>query len=103
MGMGVGVESGVWTVEDAERLTACGLGTRVSRILVEPGGLQLEGSKDEATRALELVDAAQAKYLELRKAVVQLRGINLLKLSDKSREEPRVVYLAALKTGKWRL
>ena len=57
VGMGVGVEAGVWTVEDAERLAASGLGARVTRILVEPGELQLEGSQDEATRALELVDA----------------------------------------------
>lgn len=57
VGMGVGVEADVWTVEDAERLAASGLGARVTRILVEPGELQLEGSQDEATRALELVDA----------------------------------------------
>ena len=57
VGMGVGVEAGVWTVEDAERLAASGLGARVTRILVEPGEPQLKGSKDEATRALELVDA----------------------------------------------
>jgi uncharacterized protein (DUF849 family) len=57
VGIGVGVEAGVWTVEDAERLAASGLGARVTRILVEPGELQLEGSKDEATRALELVGA----------------------------------------------
>jgi uncharacterized protein (DUF849 family) len=55
--IGVGVEAGVWTVEDAERLAASGLGARVTRILVEPGELQLEGSQDETTRALELVDA----------------------------------------------
>src|SRR5919112_2477648 len=57
VGIGVGIEAGVWTVEDAERLAASGLGGRVTRILVEPGELQLQGSKDEATRALELVDA----------------------------------------------
>jgi uncharacterized protein (DUF849 family) len=55
--MGVGVEAGVWTVEDVERLAASGLGAKVTRILVEPVELQLEGSRDEATRALELVDA----------------------------------------------
>lgn len=32
----VGVEAGVWSVADAERLTASGLGDRVTRILVEP-------------------------------------------------------------------
>jgi uncharacterized protein (DUF849 family) len=57
VGMGVGVEAGVWMVEDAELLAACGLGAKVTRILVEPGELQLENSQDEATTALELVDA----------------------------------------------
>lgn len=33
---GVGLEAGVWTVEDVRRLAASGLGGRVTRILVEP-------------------------------------------------------------------
>jgi uncharacterized protein (DUF849 family) len=33
---GVGIEAGVWTVEDAELLAASGLGELVTRILVEP-------------------------------------------------------------------
>lgn len=33
---GVGIEAGVWDVEDAERLAACGLADRVLRVLVEP-------------------------------------------------------------------
>jgi uncharacterized protein (DUF849 family) len=33
---GVGIEAGVWTVEDAERLGASGLGAHVTRICVEP-------------------------------------------------------------------
>jgi uncharacterized protein (DUF849 family) len=33
---GVGIEAGVWSVEDAERLAASGLGAQVTRILVEP-------------------------------------------------------------------
>jgi hypothetical protein len=33
---GIGVEAGVWSVEDAERLAASGLGGSVTRILVEP-------------------------------------------------------------------
>jgi uncharacterized protein (DUF849 family) len=32
---GVGIEAGVWSVEDAERLAASGLGHRVTRVLVE--------------------------------------------------------------------
>jgi uncharacterized protein (DUF849 family) len=33
---GIGIEAGVWSVEDAERLAASGLAGRVTRILVEP-------------------------------------------------------------------
>jgi uncharacterized protein (DUF849 family) len=33
---GVGIEAGVWSVEDAERLAASGLGGRLTRVLVEP-------------------------------------------------------------------
>jgi uncharacterized protein (DUF849 family) len=33
---GVGIEAGVWSVEDAERLAASGLAERVTRVLVEP-------------------------------------------------------------------
>ncbi len=53
---GVGIEAGVWTVEDAERLAASGLGGRVTRILVEPGELQLENSEDRAADAVRLVE-----------------------------------------------
>jgi uncharacterized protein (DUF849 family) len=53
---GVGIEAGVWTVEDAERLGASGLGEQVSRILVEPGELQLLDSEDKAADALGLVE-----------------------------------------------
>ena len=50
---GTGIEAGVWTVEDAERLGASGLGDQVTRILVEPGELQVG---DDAAAALALVD-----------------------------------------------
>jgi uncharacterized protein (DUF849 family) len=53
---GVGIEAGVWTVEDAERLGASGLGGRVTRILVEPGELQLRDSEDKAASALGLIE-----------------------------------------------
>ena len=39
---GIGIEAGVWSVEDAERLAATGLGSRVTRILVEPVALAPE-------------------------------------------------------------
>ena len=53
---GIGIEAGVWTVDDAERLGASGLGRRVTRILVEPGELQLLGREDKAVDALGLVE-----------------------------------------------
>jgi uncharacterized protein (DUF849 family) len=33
---GVGIEAGVWTVEDAELLVSCGLAGRVTRVMIEP-------------------------------------------------------------------
>jgi uncharacterized protein (DUF849 family) len=51
------LEAGVWSVEDAERLAACGLGGQLTRILVEPGELQLrDSSGDKASGALGLVE-----------------------------------------------
>lgn len=35
---GVGIEAGVWSVADAERLAGSGLGDRVTRVLIEPLG-----------------------------------------------------------------
>jgi uncharacterized protein (DUF849 family) len=53
---GVGIEAGVWTVEDAERLGVSSLSGRVTRILVEPGELQLLDSEQRAADAVGLVD-----------------------------------------------
>jgi uncharacterized protein (DUF849 family) len=50
---GIGIEAGVWTVEDAERLAASGLGGKVTRILVEPGEAQVG---DSAAGAIGLVE-----------------------------------------------
>jgi uncharacterized protein (DUF849 family) len=36
LGAGVGIEAGVWTVEDAEMLIASGLGDRLLRVCIEP-------------------------------------------------------------------
>ena len=36
LGAGVGIEAGVWTVEDAETLATSGLGDRVLRVCIEP-------------------------------------------------------------------
>ena len=51
-GAGVGIEAGVWSVEDAERLAASGLGGRLTRILVEP--------VDAGAAAAEIVNAIHA-------------------------------------------
>lgn len=51
---GIGIEAGVWTVEDAEALAASGLGDRVLRVLVEPGEQQVGKS---VAGALALVEA----------------------------------------------
>ena len=56
IGAGIGIEAGVWTVEDAELLAASGLGDRLTRILVEPGELQLLNSEDKASGAIGLVE-----------------------------------------------
>jgi uncharacterized protein (DUF849 family) len=56
LGVGIGVEAGVWTVEDAEQLVASGRGGRVTRILIEPGEVQLRNSRDKAADALGLVE-----------------------------------------------
>jgi uncharacterized protein (DUF849 family) len=50
---GVGIEAGVWSVQDAERLAATGLADRVTRVLVEPVDLTEEG-------ALALIDEVHA-------------------------------------------
>jgi uncharacterized protein (DUF849 family) len=53
---GVGIEAGVWTVEDAERLAASGLGGRVLRVCVEPVELPAAGAVafvEEIHRALD--------------------------------------------------
>ncbi len=53
---GVGIEAGVWTVEDAERLAASGVGGQVTRILVEPVAVSAAdaiGLIDDIHRALD--------------------------------------------------
>jgi uncharacterized protein (DUF849 family) len=63
---GVGIEAGVWSVEDAERLAASGLGDRVTRILVEPVDV---GAGD----AVAVVDAIHAALDRLRLAAPRLQ------------------------------
>jgi uncharacterized protein (DUF849 family) len=56
---GVGIEAGVWSAEDAERLAATGLADRVTRILVEPVAPEPAGAvalMDEIHGALDRLD-----------------------------------------------
>jgi uncharacterized protein (DUF849 family) len=52
MEAGIGIEAGVWTVSDAERLAASGMGAKVTRILVEP--------VDAGSGAVELIEGIHA-------------------------------------------
>jgi uncharacterized protein (DUF849 family) len=63
---GVGIEAGVWSVEDAERLAASGLGDRVTRILVEPVDLR-------AGDAAAVVDEIHAALDRLRLTAPRLQ------------------------------
>jgi uncharacterized protein (DUF849 family) len=57
---GVGIEAGVWTVADAERLARSGLGAEVTRILVEP----VEVKATDAVGVVEAIhDALDAHRL----------------------------------------
>ncbi|HWV25493.1 MAG TPA: 3-keto-5-aminohexanoate cleavage protein [Thermomicrobiales bacterium] len=49
----IGIEAGVWTVEDAEALVASGLGDRILRVLVEPGEMQVGQDVDAAFTLIE--------------------------------------------------
>jgi len=53
--IGVGIEAGVWTAEDAEMLGESGLGNRVTRVLVEPGELQVGQDPDAALALVESI------------------------------------------------
>jgi hypothetical protein len=56
IGARIGIEAGVWSVEDTERLGASGLGGQVTRILVEPVEASAEdavGLVDDIHRALD--------------------------------------------------
>lgn len=50
--VGIGVEAGVWTVEDADALAATGFGDRLLRVLVEP----MDGDGEMAARRARAID-----------------------------------------------
>jgi uncharacterized protein (DUF849 family) len=51
---GVGIEAGVWKVEDVGALERCGFAGRLVRVLIEPG----DGDGEAATRTAWMIDAA---------------------------------------------
>ncbi len=55
---GIGVEAGIWSVEDAERLAASGLASRLTRVLVEV----MTGSGDAAAGTAREIDAALDRF-----------------------------------------
>jgi uncharacterized protein (DUF849 family) len=56
--VGVGIEAGVWSVEDANRLASTGLGQSVTRILIEP----VEVSSASALAVVEEIHQALDRY-----------------------------------------
>jgi uncharacterized protein (DUF849 family) len=60
MGLGIGVEAGVWTVEDAEALVRSGLADRVQRILVEPRDTAPHQALDCAAAIHAVLDRARS-------------------------------------------
>jgi uncharacterized protein (DUF849 family) len=66
LGAGVGIEAGIGSVEDAERLAASGLGDSVKRILVEP-------EDPGAERAVAVVDEIHAALDRLGLAAPRLQ------------------------------
>jgi uncharacterized protein (DUF849 family) len=59
--VGVGIEAGVWSVEDAELLAASGLAGEVTRVLVEPvdaGAAGAVGLVEDVHRALDRIGVA---------------------------------------------
>jgi uncharacterized protein (DUF849 family) len=58
IGAGIGIEAGVWSVEDAERLAESGLGEQVLRILVEPVDLRAA----DAPRVIDGIHAALDRH-----------------------------------------
>jgi uncharacterized protein (DUF849 family) len=59
---GIGIEAGVWTIEDVERLARSGLGERVTRILVEPGEAQVGDSTSAAIILVEDIHRALDRF-----------------------------------------
>jgi uncharacterized protein (DUF849 family) len=53
---GIGIEAGVWSVEDAERLAASGLGRQVLRVMIEPVDASADAARQLADEIHEALD-----------------------------------------------
>lgn len=62
LAMGIGIEAGVCTIEDAQQFGASGLGNQVTRILVEPGELQVGESTSAALKLVEEIHTTLDHY-----------------------------------------
>jgi len=62
---GIGIEAGVWTIDDARLLVSCGLASRVTRVMIEP----VEVSKSDAVPLVsaihEVLDLAEVRVPRL--------------------------------------
>jgi uncharacterized protein (DUF849 family) len=58
---GVGVEAGVWTVEDAELLVGSGLSGRVTRVLIEPAEVSRLDAVPLVTAIHDVLDRADVR------------------------------------------
>ena len=81
----IGVEAGVWSVEDAERLAATGAAGRVTRVLVEV----MQGAGEEAAATAREIDAALDRL-----------GIDARRLHHGEREATWPVLRQALTLGR---
>jgi uncharacterized protein (DUF849 family) len=81
---GIGIEAGVCTVEDAERLVDCGLGPRLTRIMIEPVEVP-------AADAVALVDAIHA--------VLDLHDLSAPRLQHGDGEATWVLLTDAVRRG----
>lgn len=81
---GVGVEAGVWTVEDAERLAASGFGPRVVRICVEP---------------VDLTEAGAVAFVEEIHGALDRQGLTAPRLQHGDGEATWVMITDAIRRG----
>ncbi len=58
LGRGIGIEAGIWTVEDVEALVRTGFADRVLRVLIEVGEEQVGSDREQALREVGRIHSA---------------------------------------------